>query len=91
MGFTSASCMAYSTQNGVSWPTTSPGSNHTGESVTYKAQRISPSGLGWEAASSNRPLTSTAHAKAATAKTSRNARRRLPFMHAHRHFSRRSS
>src|SRR5213593_3258107 len=26
----------------------SPGSNHTGDSVTYSAQRISPSGFGWD-------------------------------------------
>ena len=30
IGFTSASCSAYITQNGVSTPTTSPGSNHAG-------------------------------------------------------------
>jgi hypothetical protein len=34
IGFTSASCIAVSTQNGVSTPTTSPGSNQAGESVT---------------------------------------------------------
>jgi hypothetical protein len=33
MGFTSASWIAYSTQNAVS-PWNSPGSNHTGDSVT---------------------------------------------------------
>ena len=30
-------------------PTTSPGSNHEGDSVTYNAHRISPSGLYWAA------------------------------------------
>ena len=35
IGFTSASCIAYSTQNGVrKLPATSPGSNHAGASVT---------------------------------------------------------
>src|SRR2546430_1455674 len=80
MGFTSASCIAYSTQNGVSWPTTSPGSNHRGESVTYNAQRISPSGLGWEAASSTGPLTSIAHAKAVIATANPGTRLRRPVM-----------
>jgi hypothetical protein len=32
-------------QNGVSWADTSPGSNQTGESITYRARRISPSGF----------------------------------------------
>src|SRR5262249_21669206 len=44
-GFTSASWIAYSTQNAVR-PMNSPGSNQTGDSVTYSAQRISPSGFG---------------------------------------------
>jgi hypothetical protein len=34
IGFTNASCIAVSTQNGVRTPTTSPGSNQEGESVT---------------------------------------------------------
>ena len=34
IGFTRASCIAVSTQNGVMTPTTSPGSNQAGERVT---------------------------------------------------------
>ena len=34
IGLTSASCSAYRTQNGVSCPETSAGSNHSGDSVT---------------------------------------------------------
>ena len=44
--------MAYMTQNGVRTPTTSAGSNQPGDRVTYRAQRISPSGLVWAAAGS---------------------------------------
>src|SRR6058998_579062 len=45
-------------------PTTSPGSNQTGDSVTYNAQRISPSGFGWGAAGWKRPSASRAHTSA---------------------------
>src|SRR5262245_44792450 len=46
IGFTSAACRAKSSQKGVRKPSvTSPGSNQAGASVTYRAQRISPSGL----------------------------------------------
>ena len=45
MGFTSASCSAYWIQNGVMKPSTSPGSSQAGATVTYRAQRISPSGF----------------------------------------------
>ena len=74
MGFTSASWIAYSTQNAVR-PWNSPGSNHTGDKVTYSAQRISPSGfdcgvgLGWAAASPSWPAMSSAHINPATART----------------------
>ena len=46
IGFTSASCSAYSIQNGVRFPgPVSPGSSQAGAIVTYTANRISPSGL----------------------------------------------
>src|SRR5712692_5181210 len=45
-------------------PTTSPGSNQTGDNVTYSAQRISPSGFGWGAAGWKRPSASRAHTSA---------------------------
>src|SRR5688500_5761718 len=46
IGFTSASCTPYISQNGVKKPgTASPGSSQAGASVTYSANRISPSGL----------------------------------------------
>ena len=45
-------------------PTTSPGSNQTGDNVTYSAQRISPSGFGWGAAGWKRPSPSRAHTSA---------------------------
>src|SRR5437773_2470140 len=35
--------------------TDSPGSNHSGAIVTYSAQRISPSGLGWASAALRKP------------------------------------
>src|SRR5947207_6111616 len=57
-------------------PTTSAGSNQTGESVKYNAQRISPSGLDCAAPSSGRPAASAAH----TRNTQPRPRRRLPFM-----------
>src|SRR5262245_5063328 len=44
IGFTSASWMAYKTQNAVR-PWNAPGSNHPGDRVTYSAPRISPSGF----------------------------------------------
>jgi hypothetical protein len=34
IGFTSASCIAYKTQNELIWPWTSAGSNHCGARVT---------------------------------------------------------
>ena len=40
------------------------GSNHMGDSVTYRAQRISPSGFDWAATSSRAPLPSTRHSRA---------------------------
>ena len=46
IGFTSASCSAYSIQNGVRLPgPVSPGSSQAGGIVTYTANLISPSGL----------------------------------------------
>src|ERR1051325_3316648 len=46
IGFTSASGSAYSTQNGdVLLGAASPGSSQVGGTVTYSANRISPSGL----------------------------------------------
>src|SRR6185436_10141080 len=46
IGFTSASCSAYRTQNGeVLLGAASPGSSQAGGTVTYSANRISPSGL----------------------------------------------
>src|SRR2546428_3836790 len=45
-------------------PTTSPGSNQTGDNVTYSAQRISPSGFGWGAAGWKRPSASRTHTSA---------------------------
>jgi len=45
-------------------PTTSPGSNQRGDSVTYNAQRISPSGFGWDAAGWKPPSASRAHISA---------------------------
>src|SRR5262245_50158953 len=58
IGLTSASCRAYRTQNGVMKPRTSAGSSHSGGSVTYNAQRISPSGFDCPAALPNTPSTS---------------------------------
>src|SRR5262245_18598313 len=66
IGFTIASWMAYKTQNAVR-PRNSPGSNHTGDRVTYSAQRISPSGFVgaagrvWAPASPNGASASRAH------------------------------
>src|SRR5215813_10434086 len=65
IGFTTASCSAYNTQNGVRKPpVTSPGSNHAGASVTYRAQRSSPSGFtaarGCAAASDTKTASRTA-------------------------------
>src|SRR3989442_15799217 len=59
MGFTSASWSAYWIQNGVMKPSTSPGSSQAGATVTYSAQRISPSGFGCAAAGSLSVATST--------------------------------
>src|SRR5437867_12291806 len=63
IGFTSASWRAYWIQNGVMKPITSPGSSHAGATVTYSAQRISPSGFGCAAAGSPSVATSTRHRK----------------------------
>src|SRR5882724_3435504 len=85
MGFTSASWTAYSTQNAVR-PWNSPGSNHTGDSVTYNAQRISPSGLGWEvglgwAAASPKALTARyAHSQPAVTITDHRGNLRAGFI-----------
>src|SRR6266568_1104478 len=71
IGFTSASWIAYSTQNAVR-PMNSPGSNQTGDKVTYSAQRISPSGRGCDAGlvcaatSSTGPTARDAYSAAAT-------------------------
>src|SRR5437899_1485314 len=61
IGFTSASWSAYWIQNGVMKPITSPGSSHAGATVTYSAQRISPSGFGCASARSARATPSAAH------------------------------
>src|SRR5262249_39727547 len=72
IGFTIASWMAYKTQNAVR-PWNSPGSNHTGDRVTYSAQRISPSGFAgaagrvWAPASPHGTSASRAHRTEAAA------------------------
>src|SRR5258705_1046410 len=71
IGFTSASWIAYRTQNAVR-PMNSPGSNQPGDKVTYSAQRISPSGRGCDAGlvcaatSSTGPTARDAYSAAAT-------------------------
>src|SRR5712691_809249 len=79
MGLTSASWIAYSTQNGVS-PPISPGSNHIGASVTYNAQRISPSGFAWAAASSRAHPTSRTQSRPAAASAIHRAGLRFELM-----------
>jgi hypothetical protein len=69
IGFTSASCSAYSTMKGVMMPEVSAGSNQVGASETWTAQVIWPEG--WAAAGA------AAAVATATARANTNARERL--------------
>src|SRR5437773_3458659 len=79
IGFTSASWRAYWIQNGVMKPITSPGSSHAGATVTYSAQRISPSGLACASARSARAAPSAAHTSRTVTATA-NVRARVRVM-----------
>src|SRR6266849_9190951 len=64
------------------WAIDDASPHHMGDSVTYNAQRISPSGFAWAAASPTTLPTSRMHSTPAAANASHRAGLRLRFMRA---------